>query len=296
MLTLRNKHAEDLNARLGRTAFQRYIEDMPGRLAQGDAFIYKIGRLGRCFDAGPADADAATAEDPPGSARLAGSDDAARAGGEHAESPAATGACASAGASAEAGAALRAAAPLRRLKDTMDAVSGLDTSVHLYVSGQRGSRAAPLHTDPYDVVVVQLNGTKDWQVCSPTQANLPHLFAGGGGGDHAHGSDVAHLNELHTTARLIEDTDQAAKDVAAGTPGAAERFEALKSKVVFDTMDLRKMECANFTMTPGERMYLPWGTLHQVSAKPCMQTVSRRVVHGCHAGLCVCFAARTHGP
>ena len=35
----------------------------------------------------------------------------------------------------------------------------------------------------YDVIVVQINGTKDWQVCVPTADSMPELRLGATGED-----------------------------------------------------------------------------------------------------------------
>jgi len=43
------------------------------------------------------------------------------------------------------------------------------TSVHVYATGpHKGARGLKPHTDPYDVFVLQLEGVKEWTVCTPT--------------------------------------------------------------------------------------------------------------------------------
>lgn len=41
------------------------------------------------------------------------------------------------------------------------------TTVHAYASALGGAHALNAHTDPYPVVVLQVNGTKKWQICTP---------------------------------------------------------------------------------------------------------------------------------
>ena len=56
--------------------------------------------------------------------------------------------------------------PMRELSDAVFAWSGLPTTVHLYVSAP-GARVLRPHTDPYDVLVVGLLGSKRWHTCVP---------------------------------------------------------------------------------------------------------------------------------
>ena len=44
------------------------------------------------------------------------------------------------------------------------------TTVHAYVSAAGGAQALRPHTDPYPVLVLQVNGTKEWRLCVPTAA------------------------------------------------------------------------------------------------------------------------------
>lgn len=56
----------------------------------------------------------------------------------------------------------------------------ITTTQHVYVSGPN-SQALPFHADPYDVLVLQLDGEKEWSVCPEAAAHgggvgsIPHL-------------------------------------------------------------------------------------------------------------------------
>ena len=54
--------------------------------------------------------------------------------------------------------------PAARLTMAISDIFGLTASLHGYVSGPDQSALNP-HSDPYDVFVLQLSGSKDWTVC-----------------------------------------------------------------------------------------------------------------------------------
>jgi len=58
--------------------------------------------------------------------------------------------------------------PMKWLADALFAVTGIPASIHLYASAP-GAQVLPPHTDPYDVLVWQLTGTKHWRACVPRE-------------------------------------------------------------------------------------------------------------------------------
>ena len=65
-----------------------------------------------------------------------------------------------------------AAAPLvGAWRDTADRFKTA-ASMHVYVTGS-GGKALPPHTDTTDVLVAQLRGSKEWQVCAPSKEKAP---------------------------------------------------------------------------------------------------------------------------
>ena len=69
------------------------------------------------------------------------------------------------------------------------AVTGIPASIHLYCSAA-GTRVLPPHTDPYDVLVWQLEGVKSWRACVPRQEIATRIpGAASLGSDGSDGSD-----------------------------------------------------------------------------------------------------------
>ena len=118
---------------LGFEELAGFVGGMRSHLAAGMAYIFRISRLGSCFD----HQDAGEGEPHP-------------------------------------------AAPLRSLQEKLRRATGLDPTIHVYLSGKAGSRALPLHTDPYDVLAIQINGSKNWEVRSdsPIGWGLPSAHCG----------------------------------------------------------------------------------------------------------------------
>lgn len=99
---------------------------------------------------------------------------------------------------------------------------------------------------------------------------------------------MTNLHELYLRSRHIEDSAAAhaelekererlqrkagepgapgqgarAQDEDAGVPPASTKPKAWKAQL-YDKVDLGTTRCTNFTMHPGQRLCLPWGTLHR---------------------------------
>eukprot|EP00049_Salpingoeca_infusionum_P006983 m.113649 g.113649 ORF g.113649 m.113649 type:complete len:3045 (-) comp13522_c0_seq4:422-9556(-) len=104
-----------------------------------------------------------------------------------------------------------------------------ETTVHMYVAEQEGSRALHPHTDPYDVIVLQLEGEKEWTVCVPPQPE---------------GEVVPSLND----AQLGQ-----LQEVRTSRQQGCTRYE---------DAHLSGMTCKTFTLSAGDRMYMPKGIIH----------------------------------
>ena len=140
------------------------------------------------------------------------------------------------------------------------------------------------------MLVIQLNGTKDWELCAPKAAAL-----GSAGTAESDEQDVDAQGvgmpgvQLATTARAFNDAalarlhdvrawgsaHQSALDACkqmaqagatAAAPPAAPLFQAPLTKTVYGTIDLRdeaSFACTTFTLHPGDRLYMPRGILHR---------------------------------
>ena len=126
--------------------------------------------------------------------------------------------------------------PLRWLSDALFDLIGIPVSVHLYASAP-GSQVLDPHTDPYDVLVWQVKGRKSWRACVPRQ----EIAAGKGGAD------------LTDAQRCL--LQELAKDSIEGcTP--------------YTTDDTHSLVCDDFTMAPGDVLYMPKGVVHYADTDP----------------------------
>ena len=122
--------------------------------------------------------------------------------------------------------------PQLRLEKALESVIGIPISIHLYVSAP-GSKVLEPHTDPYDVLVFQLVGTKSWRACTPR---------------HELATLKYNLREDLTQAQLCM-----LKELDLG------RVEGCNRYSVDDTVNL---DCTDFTMSPGDVLYMPKGVVH----------------------------------
>lgn len=121
--------------------------------------------------------------------------------------------------------------PISRLIVAARRVFGFPTTVHAYISGV-GDQALDPHTDPYDTVLFQMSGSKQWTTCVPiTNTALAEETAA-----PRSAADRCRLHEVRTANY---------KECTAFTPGAMSR-----------------MDCSQFTLTAGDLLYMPMGVIH----------------------------------
>ena len=58
--------------------------------------------------------------------------------------------------------------PMYKLEHALTEMTGVPTSIHMYVSAP-GAKVLEPHTDPYDVMVFQIQGSKNWTACVPVE-------------------------------------------------------------------------------------------------------------------------------
>ena len=134
------------------------------------------------------------------------------------------------------------------LQDGVQAAFGTQSTIHTYLATQQDSRALMPHTDPYDVVVVQLHGTKHWTSCipAPEQPDAKHHEQQRGGEPQNHASlSPAQLGQLQEIRR-----------------------ERQQGCTAYLDDHLKGMRCSNFTLRQGDTMYLPKGIIHYALAGP----------------------------
>ena len=121
--------------------------------------------------------------------------------------------------------------PLKWVSDALFNLTGIPASLHLYVSAA-GARVLKPHTDPYDVLVWQLVGKKEWRACVPREEIA---LASYGEGANLTDAQRCLLQEL-----------------------AKENIVGCTSYTVNDTHSL---VCEDFTMAPGDFLYMPKGVV-----------------------------------
>jgi len=127
--------------------------------------------------------------------------------------------------------ALEFSAEMTALKLELRELFQTDVSGNVYVSGSKAT-ALPPHTDTTDTIVIQERGRKFWLFCVP------------------------HPDKLEGDSSVLTDADLAEIQEA--------RIGKLKGCSNYEIDDmLNTMSCTNFTMSPGEVLYIPKGIVHQ---------------------------------
>ena len=127
--------------------------------------------------------------------------------------------------------------PAAKLLRAARHVFGLPATVHSYISSE-GDQALNPHTDPYDTVLLQLSGAKEWTTCVPI-------------------TKAAIANE---TSRLLSDADRCQLHEV--------RTDHARGCTAFTDGALRRMECQHFTLSSGDMLYMPKGVVHVARNEP----------------------------
>ena len=122
--------------------------------------------------------------------------------------------------------------PLKWISDALFNLTGIPASIHLYASAA-GSRVLKPHTDPYDVLVHQLSGTKQWRACVPQ-------------------NEVASTG--YNTGVDLTDAQRCLLQELAR--------DSIQGCTQYTIDDTHSMLCEDFTMAPGDFLYMPKGVVH----------------------------------
>lgn len=124
---------------------------------------------------------------------------------------------------------------------------GTASTVHLYHATRNASRALMPHTDPYDVIVAQIAGTKHWKVCAPRPYEI-----------------LKSLEERGNASPNPNSTE--IQQVTLNTAQLAQAQEILRERqdgcTNYDDKDVDNMDCTTIQMAPGTVMYMPKGMVH----------------------------------
>ena len=123
--------------------------------------------------------------------------------------------------------------PMKWLADALFAVTVIPASIHLYASAP-GAQVLPPHTDPYDVLVWQLTGTKNWRACVPREELASRTF---------------------NVSRPLSDSQRCLlQELVRGN------IEGCNTYSVDDAAT--SLSCEDFVMAPGDVLYMPKGVVH----------------------------------
>jgi ribosomal protein L16 Arg81 hydroxylase len=130
------------------------------------------------------------------------------------------------------------------------AVFGMEVTPHLYISGP-GERTLSPHTDPYDTVILQTVGHKEWTTCVPQlrpKQQQQQVFPPG----QEHVADTnntgTRTDEHFSDAELCQLHEAKTKNVNGCT--------------AYSERDLAKMACQTFELHEGDLLYMPKGVVH----------------------------------
>jgi len=123
--------------------------------------------------------------------------------------------------------------PLKWLSDALFNLTGIPASIHLYCSAA-GSKVLDPHTDPYDVLVWQLVGSKAWRACVPRK-------------------EIASRLETMTDIPLSDAQRCLLQELAK---------DNIKGCTKYTAEDTDSLLCEDFVMSPGDVLYMPKGVVH----------------------------------
>ena len=150
---------------------------------------------------------------------------------------------------------------LLELRHRVDRALGLPTTVHVYISpASQLQPALPLHSDEADVLVVQLNGTKNWDVCAPRFSSKDALAVQSGAATAA--TNLLDIWARWDARRFNKTQNFISKMPSQSTVGVM----MTHTGTPYDEIDLAAYKCSKITMQAGDRLYMPFGILHRAKS------------------------------
>jgi hypothetical protein len=159
--------------------------------------------------------------------------------------------------------------PLFGLYHETSRLTGFVSTGHVYVAGKEGARTLTPHTDPYDVFVFQLLGSKNWTVCTPQDPAL----------------DAMNLDFTDADRYIRQE-----QIMHASSFGEVQKSSLYTEAEIAD----QGMRCSKFVLRAGESAYLPKGAIHfaVATAEPSVHFTSSLIRNGgCWGDLFRYFAA-----
>eukprot|EP00043_Microstomoeca_roanoka_P020267 m.242728 g.242728 ORF g.242728 m.242728 type:complete len:3263 (+) comp17138_c0_seq1:1001-10789(+) len=143
---------------------------------------------------------------------------------------------------------------VQELHSAVKDVFGTESTVHLYHARKNDSRALMPHTDPYDVLVVQVEGSKRWTACVPDAYIQQATTTDTDGRPLTPKDDPSSVVQTYNTAQLAQ-----LQEI---------RRQRQQGCTYYDDRDLAGMRCQNFTLRRGDTMYMPKGIIHFALSGP----------------------------
>ena len=173
----------------------------------------------------------------------------------------------------ESGSLFAATSPLvRDLEQGVQEWFNTRTSVHLYHQTRGDSQTLAPHADPYDVVVVQLQGSKHWTACVPAASDYSE--AEGQEKEDEEGQQQQQKQPQQQQQQQLVSTGKSQQSVSYSKQQLARLYRFNRERevqqqkaqgsgcVVYTPLQLEHMQCTTFTLHAGDTMYLPRGVVH----------------------------------
>eukprot|EP00301_Raphidiophrys_heterophryoidea_P018915 c3907_g1_i1.p2 GENE.c3907_g1_i1~~c3907_g1_i1.p2 ORF type:complete len:160 (+),score=39.54 c3907_g1_i1:316-795(+) len=132
----------------------------------------------------------------------------------------------------------------------------------MYVSAT-GVQVLRPHTDPYDVLVYQLTGSKHWRTCVPKIGIVEMVRSAG----RYHGSNPPKWNIQELSDAQLCMLNELL-------------HENVRGCNVYSVEEVDSLSCQNFEMLPGDVLYMPKGLVHY--ALTGNETQSHHITIGLH--------------
>ena len=175
----------------------------------------------------------------------------------------------------ESGSLFAATSPLvRDLEQGVQEWFNTRTSVHLYHQTRGDSQALAPHADPYDVVVVQLQGSKHWTACVPAAADHSQAQEEEEEEVEEEEEEEEEDEEEEQQQQQLESTGWSQQSVSYSRQQLARLYRFNRERevqqqqaqgsgcVAYTPLQLEHMQCSTFTLHAGDTMYLPKGVVH----------------------------------
>ena len=137
------------------------------------------------------------------------------------------------------------------------------SSIHIYATGpQAGARGLNPHTDTYDVFILQLEGSKQWTVCTPP---LPEAHKAVASAPPADAPPFVKVPAPASAPALPFSSSGTTIPTASSAARAELHLQAQHKSdqcTFYTDESLAELDCTQFVMEAGDTYYMPKGLVH----------------------------------